>query len=68
MEGREGANKYTYYVTKSPGPAASWAVLPHVTVAQLAAAQRVRRFLSHMFAPGHTKIIQSGTSRWMLMH
>ena len=23
---------------------------------------------SHMFAPGHTKITQSGTSRWMLMH
>ena len=52
MEGREGANKYTYYVTKSPGPAASWAVLPHVTVAQLAAAQRVRRFFTGDLAAG----------------
>lgn len=35
LEGTEGPNKYTYWVTKAPGPANSWQALPHVTTAQL---------------------------------
>ena len=46
MEGCEGANKYTYYVSLSPGAPDTWIALPHVTAGQLAVAQQIRRFLS----------------------
>mmetsp|Transcript_35537 Transcript_35537/g.80173 ORF Transcript_35537/g.80173 Transcript_35537/m.80173 type:complete len:532 (-) Transcript_35537:334-1929(-) len=46
MEGTEGPNKYTYYVSKSPGGADTWQALPHVTPRQLVVAQQTRRFFT----------------------
>ena len=43
MEGREGANKYTYYVLQNDG---SVTVLPHVTEEQIKCARQVKRFLT----------------------
>lgn len=42
LEGCEGANKHTFFVSASPGAPNSWVALPHVTAAQLAVAQQVR--------------------------
>ena len=39
QEGKEGANKYNYYVTQTPAEAASWTKLPEVTMAQVQAAR-----------------------------
>uniref|UniRef100_A0A7S1UB83 Radial spokehead-like protein n=1 Tax=Phaeomonas parva TaxID=124430 RepID=A0A7S1UB83_9STRA len=44
MEGAEGANKYTYFVT--PSSSADWTKLPHVNAAQLVVAQKLRRYLT----------------------
>lgn len=46
MEGTEGPNKYTYFVSKSPSDAASWKELPHVTPDQIVVARQIRRLLS----------------------
>jgi radial spoke head protein 4A len=46
MEGTDGPNKYTYYVTKSPAGAGSWTVLPNVTTAQIVASRQIKRFLT----------------------
>ena len=44
QEGKNGANKYTYFVTKSP--ADPWTQLPHVTSAQVLVASSIRRLLT----------------------
>ena len=44
MEGKDGANKYTYFVTKSPS--SPWVALPHVTMAQIVTARKIRRLLT----------------------
>jgi radial spoke head protein 4A len=46
MEGTEGPNKYTYWVSTQPGGANTWTQLPFVTAAQLAVAQKIRRFFT----------------------
>ncbi len=44
MEGKDGANKYTYFVSKSP--ASPWTQLPNVTSAQILAHTKIRRILT----------------------
>ncbi|GMH95821.1 hypothetical protein TrST_g12223 [Triparma strigata] len=44
MEGTEGANKYTYFVTK--GVSSPWVALPNVTMAQIVTAGKIRRLLT----------------------
>ena len=44
MEGVAGANKYTYFVTKSPSD--SWVKLPSVNMAQIVTAGKIRRLLT----------------------
>ncbi|GMI32439.1 hypothetical protein TrRE_jg4778 [Triparma retinervis] len=44
MEGKDGANKYTYFVTKSPS--SPWVALPNVTMAQIVTAGKIRRLLT----------------------
>ena len=44
MEGKDGVNKYTYFVTKSPS--APWVALPNVTMAQIVTAGKIRRLLT----------------------
>jgi hypothetical protein len=46
MEGIEGPNKYTYFVSKEPGGSNTWTQLPFVTAKQLQVAQKVRRFFT----------------------
>mmetsp|Transcript_32870 Transcript_32870/g.42017 ORF Transcript_32870/g.42017 Transcript_32870/m.42017 type:complete len:456 (+) Transcript_32870:135-1502(+) len=43
-EGKDGANKYTYWVTKSY--VAPWSQLPHVTMEQIVIARKIRRFFT----------------------
>ena len=44
VEGKAGANKYTYFVSK--GSAASWTALPNVTSEQIVIASQIRRLLT----------------------
>lgn len=45
-EGKDGANKYTYFVTKSISDASSWVALPNVTAAQNVCARQIRRLFT----------------------
>jgi len=43
QEGKEGANKFNYYVTQTPAESSSWSKLPEVTMAQVQAACQFKR-------------------------
>lgn len=44
QEGKDGSNKYTYFVTKSSSE--PWVALPNVTMAQIVTAGQIRRLLT----------------------
>jgi radial spoke head protein 4/6 len=45
QEGKSGANKYTYWVTQSC-ESNSWTQLPHVTMEQIVAARKFKKYMS----------------------
>ncbi len=67
QEGKEGANKFQYYVSQSPHEKKSWVVLPQVTMAQVTASRQFKRLLSgNLDAAVPTFPIFPGTERNLL--
>lgn len=67
QEGKEGANKFNYYVTQSLEQSASWVKLPEVTMEQVQAATRFKRlFTGDLDAPVPSFPVFPGTEKNLL--
>lgn len=67
VEGKEGGNKFQYYVSQAPDDKKSWVVLPQLTMAQVQTSRQFKRLLTgNLDAAVPTFPVFPGTERNLL--